>query len=345
MRIEVRIAESEHDYSLWSGFCNKMPGSTAFHAIQWKDVLEKCFKVKPCYLIAVDEDSNCRGLLPLYYTDSIFTKPHVTSLENGILAEIPEAESALLNHAFDIRNDFGAYFLLIRGPVHEYMPDFHYDYVQPTLSLKPGLDSIWQNMKKKHRWCIRQSEKAGFRVRRTSAGIDHFYEIYTRDMKRLGTPVFAKEYLDSLNKSLGDRFVHHELIYKDRVAGGMICLTGNRGWTDYLATVRHDIKPLLGNYYLYWQVIRDACLDDAATFDMGRTVFDSTYHQYKRKWQGKDICLRYNFFYNPEYSSDIRNPVSHATGSPGLRHRLWARLPLFLCNFWGPHLRKKLPFG
>jgi len=343
----IRVGEiGEQDLVVWQGFVDRMPDAGCLHHAAWYEVLRDAYRVRPYFLMATESDGDPVGILPLYHSRSIFTGPHVSSLEDGVLAARPAVAAALLGAARALRDRLDAKYLQIRGGAIDEPAPITIPTVRTSIHTSRPAEELWSAIKKKTRWAVRQAEKQPIAVERDAElrQLDAFYRLYAAHLHELGTPVMGRDVFHSLRNRLGPKRLRLYLVrYRDRLVGGMLCIINVDRWTNYYAIVRPIEEVEFANYLLYWHVIRDASARGVGRFDMGRSTPESNVHLFKRKWGGLDVQTPYHFY--PRPGARVRDVgLQGLRRGSGLPQRLWSMLPLALCNRLGPLLRKSLPF-
>src|SRR5437660_6415786 len=89
----------------WQAYVESAPRASLYHALAWRDVLQRAFGHRSWYLMAQD-DAKTRGVLPLVEMKSSLFGHFFVSLPfldyAGILADAPEYEAALATAAADL---------------------------------------------------------------------------------------------------------------------------------------------------------------------------------------------------------------------------------------------------
>jgi serine/alanine adding enzyme len=343
-RAQIRIA-GEADLDAWQQFVDDNDQAGCMHHAGWYRVLRDTFWVTPYFLMAINDKRAIEGILPLYLSRSPLTGPHISSLEDGILATTPNAARALITGARALGDKTGARYVQIRGGY----ADTEADLVQPTvrtiIATSQPVEALWKALNKKTRWAVRQAEKeVSIERDQTFAGLSDFYVVFAAHMRDLGTPVFGSNVFSAILKHVGpDRLRLYLVKHQQRLVGGMLCVSNAGHWTDYYAIVRPAPERKFANYLLYWHVIRDAAQNGASHLDLGRSTPDSNVHHFKQKWRGIDFAAPYRFYARPGVQADNLG-FGRQKQEKGTLQKCWSRLPLFFANSIGPLIRKQLPF-
>jgi hypothetical protein len=336
----------DSDLPSWQDFVDRMPNAGCMHHAGWYGVLRNAYTVTPYFLMAVSDDNEVQGVLPLYHSRSRLTGSHVSSLEDGVLALRPEVAGALFDEALALCQRTGARYLQIRGGSVPRPGTMTQQTVRTFIMTGQPVDSLWAAVKKKTRWAVRQAEQGDIRVEhdRRLVELEAFYYVYAEHMRALGTPVMGIDAFEAIRAHLGLERLRLYLVRSgSKLIGGMLCIVNGNGWTDYYAIVRPSKQTEFANYLLYWHVIREASACKVQRLDLGRSTPSSNVHLFKRKWGGLDFDVPYHFY--PVRGAGLRGPgLQHLKKGRGLPQQIWSQLPLALCNRLGPLLRKELPF-
>ena len=345
LNVSVRIAE-ERDLLDWQRFVDRNAEAGCMHHAAWHAVLRESYSVTPYFLVAEETPRRIVGILPLYYSRSPLTGPHLSSLEDGVLALDPKAVSALLTKARSLRESLGVSYLQVRGGTVDRPGEKQFPTVRTFIDTRQPVDALWSSIRKKTRWGVRQAEKAEIRIQHDSAlkRLDDFYWIYAEHMHELGTPVMGINVFQAMRSHLGERRLRLYLVTeRQRLIGGMLCILNIDRWSDYFAVVRPTNVTDFANYLLYWYAIRDASLCGVPLLDLGRSTPGSNVQLFKHKWGGEEVEVTYHYYWSGEAPSRDVGFETLKRGK-GMAQRLWSHLPLAVCNYLGPLIRKQLPF-
>lgn len=342
--LNVRIA-GPRELTAWQRFVDSSPEAGPLHHAGWYHILRDAFSVSPYFLYAFDGAGDVVGILPTYFSRSLITGRHLSSLEGGVLAKSSQAAEALVHEGIRLRDSLRAGYLQLRGgPLAanaEIIPTVH-----TIIDTRQNVDQLWSAVKGKTRWGVRQAEKSSLGIERDLelSELDAFYGVYAAHMRDLGTPVFSRTMLRAMKAHLGPERLRLYLARRDgELIGGMLCILHGNSWTDWFAIMRYERELEFANYMLYWHVIRDASLNNVESLDLGRSAPGSNVHLFKRKWRGRDIDVPYQFYVRKGRRSRGVLLQEQRT-SRSVAQRVWSHLPLTLSNALGPVIRDQLPF-
>ena len=103
----VRIVPyTRQDSKNWDSFVKAHPHANLYHLSFFRSVVEKTYGHQSLYFQAVDENSQIRGILPLFFIRSLIFGKELVSLPfcdyGGILADSPEISQLLFQKAEEL---------------------------------------------------------------------------------------------------------------------------------------------------------------------------------------------------------------------------------------------------
>ena len=216
--------------AVWDAYVNSKPAACNYHRFGWRDVIENAFG-HPChYLAAMDNSGGVVGILPLVFMQSRMFGRFLVSLPffnyGGLLCNNTQTGNALLAEADILRKELGAEHVELRHskPWPADLPTKRHK-VAMALELAGNPEDQWQRFNAKLRNQIRKSEKSGLTV---AVGgktlLADFYEVFVRNMRDLGTPVYAQRlFAEVLTAFPKDSRIIAVSLERKTVAAGLIC--------------------------------------------------------------------------------------------------------------------------
>ncbi|MBI5136397.1 MAG: FemAB family PEP-CTERM system-associated protein [Nitrospirae bacterium] len=327
----------------WDAYVDRHPDASAYHRWAWGEVIRRAFGHSTPYLAARRGGALC-GVLPLCVIDSRLFGHYAVSLPffnyGGVLADDPEAEAALLDHAVALARREGASHLELRmtRPVAGW-PD-KTGKVGLYLALPDDPDALWNGFKPKLRSQIRRPEKAGMTTRVGGAGLlDDFYRVFSRNMRDLGTPVYARKLFATILEQVPESRI--AVVDHGGRAVGAGFLVGYRGRLEipWASTIR-DFNHLSPNMLLYWTVLKWACENGYREFDFGRSTEGQGTYRFKCQWGALPRPFHWCYWLADGGDLPEINPDNPRYRLPIL---VWKRLPLCVAERIGPAIVRNLP--
>jgi len=342
----MRIVRVETHGDEWDAFVQAARGATAYHRFGWKSVFTESFG-HPChYLAAVDEDGTWRGVLPLVHLQSRMFGNFLVSLPfvnyGGLLCDSEAAEAMLLEEAERIRRSCGAAYTELRHVTHvaRKLPTRRHK-VTMILGLASSEEAQWKAFDAKLRNQIRKAQKNGLEVRRGGLEcLDGFYEVFARNMRDLGTPVYSKDFFRKALSVFPETTSIVEVTHQGRtIAAGIASWFGHTLEVPWASSIK-DYKALCPNHMLYWNAICFAIKGGFREFDFGRSTPDEGTYKFKEQWGALPVQLNWQYLIDEGGRLPDLSP-----GNPKYRAAIgvWRRLPLTLTKVLGPLIVRNIP--
>jgi FemAB-related protein (PEP-CTERM system-associated) len=201
-------------------------------------------------------------------------------------------------------------------------------------------EELWEEgLRAKVRSQVRRPMKAGFQARFGTQLVDPFYEVYSRTMRDLGTPVLPRTFFSSIAAVFPD-----ELIFGIVEIGGVPAAAGcgflwkgefEITWAGALREFNREAPNML----LYWSLMEETIRRGGDTFNFGRCTPDSGTHRFKRQWGSTDHTLPW-LQWSP---TGVVSPPNPDDRKFRLAVAAWRRLPVGVANLIGPRLSPWLP--
>jgi len=340
----IRVGSMEPaDMPRWDAFVEACPAATFCHRAGWQTVIQQVFKHKTYFLYA-ERAGRMEGVLPLARVKSRLFGDALVSLPfcvyGGIAADTQEAAGALDQAAQDLAAELGVDHLEYRNQIPR-----HTDW--PTQELyvtfrKPILPDVEANMAaipRKQRRMVRQGMKAEL-TSHFDTDVDRFYDIFSRNVHRLGTPVFSKRYFQVLMEVFGKDCSVLTVCKGDMpVATVMSFYFRGQEVLPYFGAGLPEARSVAGYDFMYWELMRRSCEDGLELFDFGRSKQGTGSHSFKKNWGFEPQQLYYEFKLINGTKIPDNNPLNPRYGRA---IRIWQKLPLQVTKWLGPHIVRNL---
>jgi hypothetical protein len=202
------------------------------------------------------------------------------------------------------------------------------DKVTTLLPLKPGAEAQFQQLNSNLRRKIRKSESNGIRITTGKSELLHdFYEIYSRNMHRLGSPALPERWFRNLLTDYrGGEAGIWIALFDEKPVGAAFILEYQGFYEACWFSTLHNYNRQYTSYGLYWEMIRFAVEQKGRYFSFGRSTTGSGVHKFKQQWGGEDLPLYWN------YSHPQKRNVRKLSFLP----KLWKLLPYRLAKLIDP---------
>jgi FemAB-related protein (PEP-CTERM system-associated) len=334
-----RLEDAEWDQAVHAS-CHGSP----FHVTAWRKVVEEVFGLQPHYLMARSE-GRLVGVLPLFEIRTRIVQRALLSVPyavyGGIAADSEPARHALLAAARELGIRLGARYVEFRH-TRETAVDL------PTKSLyvhfvKPLADDVdvnFQRIPGKQRRMVRQGIKQGLEGRHGWTHLGEFYEVFAQSYRRLGSPVYPIRLFEMIRDHFGAASQLLTIWHEGRVVAGVISFFYKDRVMPYYGGALREAFAQAANDFMYWELMRDACVAGYGVFDFGRSREGTGAYEFKRHWGFEPQPLAYQYILAGGSSIPDVSP-----SNPRLRPliEVWKRLPLPVTKWVGPVLTRWVP--
>lgn len=328
----------------WDEFVGTSELGTFCHLSGWRRIMTGVLGHECRYLVAYDEGGSWIGVLPLVHVRSRIFGDYLMSmpfLNYGGPLGSATIRARLTERAVAEARELGVDLLELRSrqPVPCDLPVSRRK-VTVLLDLPSSPETLWDDVfKSKIRSQIRRPQKEGMVTRFGADLVDPFYEVFSQNMRDLGTPVLPKNLFERLVLVFPD-VVQIGVVFKDDrpVAGGCGFLWRGEFEMTWASSLR-EFSREAPNMLLYWSFIERVIERGAAVFNFGRCTPGGGTHRFKLQWGGRDVPLPWTQW-SPQGKSETPSPERPLYR---LATAIWGRMPLALANRIGPLLARKLP--
>jgi FemAB-related protein (PEP-CTERM system-associated) len=329
---------------LWDAYVHGAAEAGFFHLAGWKRVVEKTYGHQTRYLM-VKDGREVRGILPLFIVKNRLFGVHVSSTPGAICASDPTAGQRLLEAAIAIAGEVDADDLLLSAGTRVWDGDLVtiQHHCSQRLALPPDPAQLWQSISRHKRKNINKAEREGLSVTiGCQEQLEFFYEVFSHNLRDLGTPVFDKRLLYHIMSEFPEQ-TRILVVKKDtQPIGSLLLFVGDKVVYAQWAASFQTFRAYRPNDLLYWEMLRWACEQGFYCCDMGRSQWGSGNYTFKELWGAKTYPLYYQYFLRrgadiPDFDLKVDRVLKYR-----LAVRAWQRLPVELTRVVGPYLRKYL---
>jgi FemAB-related protein (PEP-CTERM system-associated) len=326
----------------WDAFVAAQPGASGYHSWGWRTVFERAFKHEAIYLMALREQTIV-GVLPLVAIKSLLFGRTLTSLPfvnyGGVLASDSHVGQALVEAATDAARRHRCAHVELRH-VAQRFPSLPCKQHKVAMVLQTGAAG-WDRLDKKVRNQIRKAQKSGLTTQRGGSELlGDFYEVFARNMRDLGTPVYSRVLFEEVLREFPQRArVHVVKLDRIPVAAALTYHTAGTMEMPWASSVR-DYNPLCPNHLLYWDVIQSAVENRCTQVDFGRSTPGAGTYLFKAQWGAQPVPLHWEYSL---VSGDTLPDTSPTNPKYAAVIAIWKGLPLMVANRIGPPLVRQIP--
>ncbi len=329
----------------WEAYLAGRPEATHCHRWGWKEVVEKCFGWQTFYLLA-EEEGEIRGLLPIVWQKSALFGSFLTSVPylnaGGVLAESEVAKQALVAQAIVLARKTKARYLELRHRNDPALPlPTKTHKVAMILALTGDKEALWKALPHKVRTDIRKGMKSNLQP--DFGGLeflDDFYEVFARNMRDLGTPVYTRRFFAEILRVFPEDTFICRVRHGDTTVAASFLIGYQSTFEAVWSSSHYDFLNMRPNMFLYWSILCFASERGFRFFDFGRSTIGSGTHRFKKQWGTQDVPLFWVYWLPEGNSLPEMNPENPRYR---LAIRLWQRIPVPITKMVGPPIAKRLP--
>jgi serine/alanine adding enzyme len=327
----------------WDTFAAAQNGYTHFHRLRWRRVMELIFGHECMYLAARDESDDLIGVLPLVRVRSAVFGHYLVSMpfvNSGGPIGTDDGIRALADEAVALARFDKVKLLEMRSrvPLDIALPVSHRK-ITVLLDLPGSQDLLFKRFDQNLRRKIRKRQKIGITVSFGSQEVEHFYGVFARNMRDLGTPTHSLAFF----REIAEQFPEDcwfACAYLDgvAVAGGCGFRFGAEFEMTWASSLRsyHQESP---NLLLYYACMERSIAEGLTQFNFGRCTPGTGSHRFKSQWGGRDQPL---WWYDLAASSRVTTP-SPTDGAFSWGPSIWRRIPVSIATMFGPSIVRYLP--
>jgi FemAB-related protein (PEP-CTERM system-associated) len=341
--IQIRIIDEESRL-LWDSYVQGHPNHSPYQMFGWLQSVHQAYGHAVKHLAAI-VDGKIVGILPAALFSIPFLGSSICSLPycdtGGCLADSEEIKFSLEKKATELKLSIGAKRIEYRerGIVLE-GEDLKNKKVSMLLSLPDNADILMAGFKSKLRSQIRKAEKNGldFELGLRTKLIDEFYQIISKNMLRLGSPVHSKKWYYSICREYETNCVISIVRKQNKaVGGGLILFSKDQACIPWASTLA-EYNNLSPNMLLYWSLLKYSVEHGCKQFDFGRSTYNEGTFKFKQQWGASPVPLNWH----TDEPIDTKPLATNARTRTirNLMEKMWRKMPLSVANFMGPQMRK-----
>lgn len=329
----------------WDNYVLNHDSNSPYHLSAWGRAVSRAYNHDCFYFVAKEQDKIV-GVLPIVAIKIPLKGMQYSSLPfcdlGGALANSDEIKLELEKYAQQLIDDNNAAIELREQTVSQVAPssdELVGKKVSMLLSLPATSEELMASFKSKLRSQIRKAEKNGlsYQVGSEANLIDQFYEVFSNNMHRLGSPVHSKRWFENVLSEYQDNCLISVVKKENTVVGaGIILISNNKASIPWASTVA-EFNRLSPNMLLYWSLLSHCADAGVEVFDFGRSTYQEGTYRFKAQWGAMPKLLNW---YNLGEENKVTNERVGPSKSRKLIEQIWKKLPLALANQLGPMIRR-----
>lgn len=344
MSLTVRSFEPT-DAPAWDAFVLRHPLGTPFHLTAWRASIQETFGFRCRSLLAVREDE-VAGVLPLFEVKNPLSGRALISspfaVYGGALFDSPETAAALREAVERLGRELGVQYVELRNAFEAQQLGFApvRRYATFTHPIAPSSEQIIASLGRNARNMVRKALRQPFTMER-AVSPDVFFDLYSRNLRRLGTPAFPRRHFENLLKHYGDSADIREVKLDGKTAAAVFTLYFRDQILPYYGASDPSFNAAAPNNFMYFELMRWGAANGFHWFDFGRSKKEgSGSYVFKSHWGMTERELPYEMLLVKRKSLPNISPNNPRFD---LAIRLWRLLPLAVTRLIGPPLIRWFP--
>lgn len=319
--------------------------TTAYHHRSWSEVIKQSFGRPTRIWAAISPEGKILGGVPLTIFDSKLFGRFAVSLPyfnyGGVITPWFNIATDLMNHLQKVCVDEAFSHIEVRTMQANLGRNVSNKKASMILQLPGTDDDLDQRLGAKVRAQYKKAEvhKPQIRFGKNEL-LDDFYQVFSRNMRDLGTPVYSKKWFGNI-LAHPNMDAHLAVVYVDNRAVSTAFLVGYRNMLEipWASTIK-EANTMNANMWMYRQILSFAIRQGFQFFDFGRSTQDAGTYKFKKQWGAKPHT-HYWYYLLPEGCSVPElNPDNPKYK---LMIAIWQRLPVWLTQLIGPPIVRNLP--
>jgi FemAB-related protein (PEP-CTERM system-associated) len=342
----ILLTHGVSDSESWDAFVRLHPHGSTFHLMAWQRLIHNTFGHEPRHIVATDSNGQVVGVLPLFLVRSLLfgrllvSTPHATY--GGILASSDTVAQNLFQRAHEMAKELNVEFLELRNFRNALPNDCLHQkdlYVTFRQELHPDPEVSFLKIPRKKRYRIREGINHGLEFRVDEISNPEFFDLYSRNVRRLGTPVFPKSLFEEGRREFGSDCKIFSVHWKGMLVAAVWALFYKDEFMSFFAASLKEYGHLSLNNFMYWMLIKYGCENGFKTFDFGRSKKGTGACEFKEHWGMTRTDLQYQYALVRRKSMPDTSPLNPKFS---LGIQAWQKLPLSVTRTLGPIISKHL---
>ncbi|SIN67703.1 FemAB-related protein, PEP-CTERM system-associated [Singulisphaera sp. GP187] len=312
----------------------------------WLTVLNRGLKHHPFCLVA-RQDGQVRGYLSLAHLRSRLFGRFLVSLPylnyGGVVSDSKHVSCLLIDRAVELAKRFDVRYLELRNETAVEHPQLTHQTTQKVhmrLDLPMSPEELWSRLPSKVRNQIRKGQKCGLTVAWGGEPLlPEFYDVFSRNMRDLGTPVYSRSLFLEMLRQFPDRVEICVIRDEAQTLATAILLHGWGVSEVPSASSLRRYNHTNANMLLYWNLLERSIQRGQTEFDFGRSTPDSNTFRFKKQWGANPASAVWQYHVRDGNMTDMR------PDNPRYQRliRLWQRMPVNLTRLIGPLIVRGIP--
>ncbi len=334
----------EKNKELWYRYLTQHT-HTPYHQAAWLTLIENQFGHASVLLLAISEENEILGGLPLtLFSSKLFGRfavsiPYINY--GGPISDYRNINQALIKQSQPLLERFNLSHIEIRSIQADLYPICTNKKASMILDLPESNEILEKELGAKLRSQYKKAEDYSpqLAVGRSEL-LNDFYTVFARNMRDLGTPVYPKHFFQAIldEPALQSTLLIVKLNNKP-VSAAFLIANGDVLEIPWASTIAEANKKNM-NMWMYRNILAFAIEKKFKFFDFGRSTIDAGTYKFKKQW-GSEPRQHYWYYVMPE--GQTLPEINPNNPKYKIFIALWKLMPVWITRLLGPQLIKHIP--
>ncbi len=341
----ISIKHLDRNTTEWDQYVIQNMDASIYHLSKWKELINNTFGHASIYLYATDEKNKIVGILPIIHLKSQLFGSFMVSIPyfnyGGAIADHSEIEKKLLEIAAKHAKKQNISNIEYRDDILREGLPVKTEKINMILTLPVSKEKLWESFTPKLRAQIKrpQQENTSTVIGKENC-LDDFYQVFSRNMRDLGTPVYGKIFFKNILNSFPENATIIIIKLNNKPVSAAFLLGFKEKLEIPWASTIKETNHLSMNMLLYWEVLKYAISKNFKSFDFGRSSKNAGTYKFKKQWGAQGKNSYWHYWLNEGVEMPSLNPNNPKYK---LVIAVWKKLPIFITKIIGPGIVKNLP--
>jgi FemAB-related protein (PEP-CTERM system-associated) len=216
--------------------------------------------------------------------------------------------------------------------------DLYSTFIAP---LPATVDEVLQNMPRKARAEARKArERSGLEVRTGPLNLNEFHELFAKNKRALGSPVFPRSLFGNIQGILGENCTTLTVLKDGRPLTTVMNFIHKESLMAYYSGAAEDANRYSANNLMYMAVMEDGVRRGLKSFDFGRSRKSTGAFEFKKNQGFEPKDLHYQFLLK---DGEQLPEVNASNPRFDFAKKVFRKLPPIVAEKLGSFVVKRMP--
>jgi serine/alanine adding enzyme len=342
-QIQFQLTEDKF-HPGWKEFL-KQHQHTPYHTPEWLSVIEAAFGHTSQLLLAQNAEGKVIGGMPVTFFSSKLFGQFAVAIPfinyGGPVSPYKNVNQKLIEESKKLLEKFQLSHIEVRCIQPDLYPLSTQKKASMILRLPDSDETLDKNLGAKLRSQYKKAEE--YRPQLCMGKeelLDDFYQVFARNMRDLGTPVYARDFFATILRTEAIKS-HVTVVRLGNRPVSAAFLIGNNNVLEipWASTIASANKKNM-NMWMYRKILSFAISQGYNFFDFGRSTIEAGTYKFKKQW-GAEPRQHYWYYLLPE--GQQLPEINPNNPKYKLFIALWKLMPVWLSKWIGPLLIKHIP--